>query len=86
MEHFVIDTSVIVKAFSEGPEKARAEQLIKEVLLKKIQLFAPNLLWYEFYGVMIKTYGKDGNKAKIEGCLKGLNLVGKPSSKSYFGA
>ncbi|MES2387889.1 MAG: type II toxin-antitoxin system VapC family toxin [Bacteroidota bacterium] len=55
MQHFVIDTSVLVWAFSENPLKERVDRLLHEVALDKIKLYAPTLLWYEFYSVMIKT-------------------------------
>ncbi|MES2387354.1 MAG: type II toxin-antitoxin system VapC family toxin [Bacteroidota bacterium] len=59
MQHFIIDTSVIVWAFIEDSQTPRVRQLLEEAEKGKIVLIAPGLLWCEFYSVITRKYKDD---------------------------
>jgi predicted nucleic acid-binding protein len=56
MQGFVIDTSVIAGYFIDTPFAEKSKELLVKSAQGKIKLYAPGLIWYELYSVLIKNY------------------------------
>ena len=55
MQRFVIDTSVLVSYFIDNPLTEKVNQLISLAVSVKVKLYAPQLIWFEFYSVIIQN-------------------------------
>jgi predicted nucleic acid-binding protein len=55
MQTFVIDTSVLARYFIDNPQRGKVLELITLAVLGKIKLYAPYLIKYELYSVLIKN-------------------------------
>lgn len=65
MKRFVLDTSVVVKWFSEEKDSDKARKLLKSFEEKKIEIILPALVKYELANAFLKGKQLSFSEAKI---------------------
>lgn len=55
VQRFVIDTSVLARYFFENPQRQKVVELLTLTIQGKVKLYAPYLIRYELYSVLIKN-------------------------------
>jgi len=65
MKRFVLDTSVVVKWFSEEKDSDKARKLLKSLEEKKIEIILPALVKYELANAFLKGKQLSYPEAKI---------------------
>jgi predicted nucleic acid-binding protein len=78
----IVDASVILSAFFPDDEQAQAQALIRDHVIGRVQLTAPDLLVYEVANAVIQARRQGRIRdEQVEGILssfEGLNIALKP--------
>ena len=78
----IVDASVILSAFFPDEEQAQAQALIRDHVIGRVQLTAPDLLVYEVANAVIQARRQGRIRdEQVEGILssfEGLNIALKP--------
>lgn len=61
----MIDTSVITRCFIGDDDRSKIDRLLSLVVEGRIKLYAPQLIWYEFYSVIVKVYATKNEALKV---------------------
>jgi predicted nucleic acid-binding protein len=67
MKKYVIDTSVITRYFIGDDDRYKVKRLMLITAKGRIKLYAPRLLWYEFYSVMVQVHASKSDALKATG-------------------
>ncbi|MGB9706908.1 MAG: type II toxin-antitoxin system VapC family toxin [Microgenomates group bacterium] len=89
MKRVVLDTSVVVKWYSEEKDSKLARQLILDLKEEKIEIYLPELVKYELGNALLKGKNlpvKTGQRVLEDFCSLPFNFVkeeGKLAVKNY---
>jgi predicted nucleic acid-binding protein len=75
----VVDASVILSAFFPDEEQAQAQALIREHVIRQVELVAPTLLLYEVANAVVQARRRgrvsDGQAEDILSSFEGLGIL-----------
>ena len=75
MDTFVIDTSVLMRAFLDNPDREKVDALIESAVRGKVKLYGPISLWHEMYSVFVQYY--ESSETALQGIRKFEHMLNR---------